>query len=48
MVDGDIAASLRAALERQHGSLRLRAARDAGTRRHDAFIDVRVARCASG
>lgn len=46
MGDGDIAAGLRAALEHTDASARLRAAMDAGTRPHDAFIDVLVARCA--
>lgn len=46
MSDGDIAAGLRAALERADASERLRAAMDAGTRPHDAFVDVLVSRCA--
>lgn len=46
MADGEITAGLRAALEREDASLRLRAAMDAGTRPNDVFIDVLVARCA--
>lgn len=46
MADGDITAGLRAALERDDASLRLRAAMDAGTRPNDAFIAVLVNRCA--
>lgn len=46
MAEGDITAGLRAALDRDDASLRLRAAMDAGTRPNDAFIDVLVARCA--
>jgi hypothetical protein len=46
MADGDIRAGLRAALERDDASLRLRAAMDAGTRPNDAFIAVLVDRCA--
>lgn len=46
MADGDITAGLRAALERDDASLRLRAAMDAGTRPDDVFIEVLVDRCA--
>lgn len=46
MSDGDIAAGLRTALERVDASDRLRAAMDAGTRPHAAFVEVLVARCA--
>lgn len=46
MADGDITAGLRAALERDDASLRLRAAMDAGTRPNDVFIPVLVDRCA--
>ena len=46
MAEGDITAGLRAALERDDASLRLRAAMDAGTRPNDAFIAVLVDRCA--
>ena len=46
MAEGDITAGLRAALEREDASLRLRAAMDAGTRPNDAFIPVLVDRCA--
>ncbi|RWR16437.1 HEAT repeat domain-containing protein [Microbacterium enclense] len=46
MADGDITAGLRAALEREDASLRLRAAMDAGTRPNAAFVAVLVDRCA--